>query len=856
MASTQDHAELMAWACPYDGDPYDNYQSAVKHRQPGTGGWLTESDTFRVWSQHDHGIFWLRGLPGCGKTILVSTVVEYLQHSIKSRAKDVALAYFYVDYRDAAKQNLDACLSTLVRQLLDQNPRGMRRLERLREQKQRSLSRNLTTSDYVDILKELADLENKVYIVIDALDESPDPERFVDALKQISNREANKSPIVVLVTSRNNPTLEHALIPIVTHHVFVSNKDNNDIQSFVAAEVKKRFVSVKSKVSGAELIDLIITEISTRADGLFLQAVLLLDFVFAGKTRRSIRNTLTELPNGLEKTYETVLKRATSQNSHHVNEIKRSLQWLSMSFTPLTPTMLVEAAAIDPGDLFLDPEACMDETELVGLLSSLALVDWDHRPPLVSLAHKTVSEYLQSQSILQSEMSQYHIDARKTHQYLAETSIQYLLFPESAKALMRAARFRPPETVLQSKYHDPLETATTLAGGPFSGAEQAASRNHRNLQSSLFLQQHFEMHNGSSLEQDVAVQDATRSGSCLTHTSQEQALLNYVANLWPEHLKGSDYTTHDFMKSMAPRLQWYLYPEQDGGCLYKSWEAFQRRRLSSSLYFVLPFGATNQEIPFFRQVLKSSYFNYIGHETTQNPFFYTVFFGLDDCFDLLRTRYNMDMTFNGGWTPLTVATASGSFSIAGKLLEAGADVNKAADMDERNGLTPLHIAAELAVEDLAELLLAHGASIYSLTATMTTPFYRAARGGSVMILQLLYQAGSDVNAASWDDYIPLMEAVSWSNHGAIDFLLSWGADPHFQNQDGQSAIDIAVDVGDEGIVEKLCEARSKTIPKPVHSKTAREKAKSHKHSYSVVRRLQIAHMGDDEEPCELEGQRV
>lgn len=89
------------------------------------------------------------------------------------------------------------------------------------------------------------------------------------------------------------------------------------------------------------------------------------------------------------------------------------------------------------------------------------------------------------------------------------------------------------------------------------------------------------------------------------------------------------------------------------------------------------------------------------------------------------------MSFIGGWTPLTVAAANGSFTMAKKLLEVGASVNKAADIHERNGLTPLHVAAELGMDDLVELFLSHGASNTSLTSTVTTPFYRAARGGSL-----------------------------------------------------------------------------------------------------------------------------
>ena len=655
-------------------------------------------------------------------------------------------------------------------------------------------------------------MQTKVYIAIDALDEAPDPVPFVDAFRQLSSRECG-TPIAVLVSSRNSTNLENLLMPVATKHVLVSSEENEDVRHFIITEVNKRFTLGKLNVPNVELIDLTISKLVARADGLFLQANLLLDFVFAGKTSRSIRKALTELPNGLEATYETILRRTTGQNRRHLNEIKRSLQWLSMSFLPLTPTMLVEAAAIDPDDSFLDTEACIDELDLVGMLSSLVLVDWNTTPPVVSLAHQTVLEYLQSQNILQSDMSHYHIDARTTHQYLAETSIQYLLFPDSADLMMQAARFRPTQTALQSSHHDPFNTASTLANAAYSDIDLIS------FNTIPFLFPHREVHNSSPSQPDSATQNAVDIGPCVTHAPKEQALLNYAANLWPEHLKSGEYAFKEFKQNIAPKLRWYLNPSQDSGSLYQAWEAFQRRRLSSSLYFVGPFRTSDQQAPLFRQLLKSSYFAYIGHETTQNPFFYTILFGIDGCFDLLSSQYDVNMTFCGGWTPLTVAAASGSFTIAQKLLGAGADVNKAADMDERNGLTPLHIAAELAMEDLVELFLAHGASTRILTATMTTPFYRAARGGSVRILQWLYDAGSDVNAPSWDDYTPLMEAVSWSNHDPLNLLLSWGADPHFRNDDGESAIEIASKIEDEGALEMLESASLNYLPKPMEPGT-------------------------------------
>ena len=384
--------------------------------------------------------------------------------------------------------------------------------------------------------------------MINALDEASDPEPFLDVFRKLVIRECG-TPIAVLVSSRNSTNLENLLILAVTKHVLIPSEANNDVRNFITTEINKRFTSEKLNVLNVELIDLTISKLVTRADELFLQANLLLDFVFAGKTSRLIRKALTELSNSLEETYETILRRITSQNRRHVNEIRRCLQWLSISFVPITLPMLVEAAASDPNDSFLDTEACMDGLDLVGMLSSLVLVDWSTTPPVVSLAHQTVLEYLQSQNILRSDMYHYHIDARTTHQYLAETSIQYLQFPDSAKFMMQAARFLPTRNALQSSHHDPFETASTLASAASSDIDLISCDKVR------FLYQHSEIHNTSSSRPDTAAQNHVDIGPCLMHATKEQALLNYTATLWPEHLKSSQYAFKEFEQTIAPKLR-------------------------------------------------------------------------------------------------------------------------------------------------------------------------------------------------------------------------------------------------------------------------------------------------------------
>ncbi|KAA8613965.1 HET domain-containing protein [Pyrenophora tritici-repentis] len=62
-------------------DPSTNYHKTHKRRQAKTGLWLLESAKFAEWKERAASRLWLYGIPGCGKTILSSTIIEHLlQH--------------------------------------------------------------------------------------------------------------------------------------------------------------------------------------------------------------------------------------------------------------------------------------------------------------------------------------------------------------------------------------------------------------------------------------------------------------------------------------------------------------------------------------------------------------------------------------------------------------------------------------------------------------------------------------------------------------------------------------------------------------------------------------------------------
>ncbi|PSN59256.1 hypothetical protein BS50DRAFT_641131 [Corynespora cassiicola Philippines] len=99
LAVEQRRGELHRWLSP--PEPSTNYNKALQQRQEGTGSWFLHSDAFNMWKSQRNSFLWLYGIPGCGKTILSSTIIEHLR-SLSTQP----LLYFYFDFTDSEKQTL------------------------------------------------------------------------------------------------------------------------------------------------------------------------------------------------------------------------------------------------------------------------------------------------------------------------------------------------------------------------------------------------------------------------------------------------------------------------------------------------------------------------------------------------------------------------------------------------------------------------------------------------------------------------------------------------------------------------------------------------------------------------------
>lgn len=176
---------------------------------------------------------------------------------------------------------------------------------------------------------------------------------------------------------------------------------------------------------------------------------------------------------------------------------------------------------------------------------------------------------------------------------------------------------------------------------------------------------------------------------------------------------------------------------------------------------------------------------------TVSPLVYATSKGIVALVDLLLPKLkDINQHFDNGSTCLTIAAGNNEVALAQKFLDAGAGVDVPT---KRRRLTPLHLAAENACEEIVELLLCAGASPHARSDTLTTPFYQAARGGSLYILRRLHACGAEVDALTWDRWTPLMEAVVQGHFNVVNLLLDWGADPANTSISGITPLSIASD---------------------------------------------------------------
>ena len=162
-----------------------------------------------------------------------------------------SVAYYYFDFKDTGKQDRRGLLSSLLTQLCTQSHHGYDILSTFYETHENG-SRQPSEVDLIQCLKKaLVLLGRRVYIIVDAVDESPNRpgmpsprEKVLQLMKELVDlRHPN---LRVCITSRPEVDIRTVLEPLVSHAVSLHGEGGqrrdiiNYIQSVVESDVNMR----------------------------------------------------------------------------------------------------------------------------------------------------------------------------------------------------------------------------------------------------------------------------------------------------------------------------------------------------------------------------------------------------------------------------------------------------------------------------------------------------------------------------------------------------------------------------------------------------------------------------------------
>lgn len=244
-------------------NPQQNYEMSLSLRHPRTGLWLTRRPEFQTWLHHPDSALWLSGIPGAGKTVLAGTIIE---EALKKSSEDIAVAFFFCDYKNTETKTSVNVLSALASQLAIQKEEAYGYIDRYYQELHpgRGLERRPTVFDLQRILKDMIKLFDHVYLIVDGLDECGDnTDSVIDGILDVVECSDNTSTALL---SRDEYNIRDRLEGDFTGIEIAAHTE--DVTEYVTSEIEKRISNKSLRIDDLNLKGEILERLIDGAKGM------------------------------------------------------------------------------------------------------------------------------------------------------------------------------------------------------------------------------------------------------------------------------------------------------------------------------------------------------------------------------------------------------------------------------------------------------------------------------------------------------------------------------------------------------------------------------------------------------------
>ncbi|KAI9764645.1 MAG: hypothetical protein M1840_008142 [Geoglossum simile] len=383
--------------------PYSQYYDSIRRiRRGDIGLWLFDCPEYLQWRKvKTSKLLWLHGIPGSGKSILVSMVLDALKENPLNKQTE-PVAYFYCarNSTEPHRGDPETIIRSLLRQLSCPKPTSpIRRpvLDKYRELDEQDFeARELSMTESVELLLALL-AERSATIVIDGLDECVPDQRFklFGAIEDILQRSGK--PVKILVSSRDHKDI-YSRLNKPTNLIIDSAKGTADMDKFIKLEVD-RAVEDKALLNGEvsnDLQDKLIGSLKENAQGMqrrFLWVTLQIKGLCNPRKMKfeaDVLEALGKLPAALADIYASIYEDIQEAAPKAQKIANTALKWLLCAQKPLSTSDFIRVVCFDVSG----KEEPITARSLLDLCGNLLVVDGEL--DTFRFLHLSVREYLET----------------------------------------------------------------------------------------------------------------------------------------------------------------------------------------------------------------------------------------------------------------------------------------------------------------------------------------------------------------------------------------------------------------------------------------------------------------------------
>ncbi|KAH6888307.1 hypothetical protein BKA70DRAFT_59495 [Coprinopsis sp. MPI-PUGE-AT-0042] len=360
----------------------------------GTGPLFAEWEEFCEWRRVQGALktMWGSGMPGAGKTIFASIVINEVEARAEASERPICVGYIYFRYSDHTTATVRDFLLVLVKQTIERHADCIPIFEEVfaRHIREKTLP---SESELVQLLRRFAEVIAEIFYFLDALDEAS-PEVQFDLLRRLSTLN-----VKIFITSR---PLAHLDSCFPGAHRFSIRAQDRDLQVHIAKEIEHSPVlqTILNK-GGPSLRGKIVSTVKEKCEGMFLHASLQLDALRGCASVYAVEKTLEDFPRQIDEVYRRTWERIQDQAPDMFAVATNALVWVLCAARSLEIDELCHAIATCPVTQKFDPNRLVDTATLMGLCRGL--VNVEAVTNIVRFVHYTAKDVvkdLASQSFL------------------------------------------------------------------------------------------------------------------------------------------------------------------------------------------------------------------------------------------------------------------------------------------------------------------------------------------------------------------------------------------------------------------------------------------------------------------------